>query len=187
MLGLIAATAGLLGAATATRPGLGAATPGNAQRLPDGIVFSGLTGGSYAFDDWRGQPILVANTASLCGFTAQLDDLQALYDRYRDRGLIVFGVPSNDFRQELATDDEVAEFCAVNFALDFPMASLNSVRGPDAHPFFRWLSDIHGFTPNWNFNKVLIGPEGDLLGTWRASARPVSRPIRRAVEAALMG
>jgi len=180
-LGLFAA-AGLSAAAMT----MGQAASG-AQHLPRGIGFRGLTGGAHALDDWRGQPVLVVNTASLCGFTAQYDDLQALYDRYRARGLVVLAVPSNDFRQELASDGAVAAFCEVNFALTFPMTAITPVRGPQAHPFYRWLAEAHGFVPDWNFNKVLIGRRGQVLGTWRAQVRPVSRPLRRAVEAALAG
>lgn len=156
-----------------------------AARAAEGFSFRALTGGTIALDAWRGQPVLVVNTASLCGFTWQLDGLQALYDRYRDRGLIVLAVPSNDFRQELASDKAVADFCEVNFALDFPMAAITPVRGPAAHPFYHWLATRHGFAPDWNFNKVLIGPSGEVLGTWRATTRPDARPIRRAIEAAL--
>ena len=152
-----------------------------------GFVFDGLTGGQFALDDWRGRPVLIVNTASLCGYTYQYDDMQALYDRYRDRGLVVLAVPSNDFRQEQASDDNVADFCEVNFALDFPMTRITPVRGAGAHPFYRWLAGAHGFVPNWNFNKVLIGPDGTVLGTWRSATQPTARPIRRMIEAALAG
>lgn len=153
--------------------------------LPQGVVFRGLTGSDYALDAWRGRPMLVVNTASLCGFTAQYDDLQALHTRFGRGGLVVLAVPSNDFRQELGSDAEVARFCEVNFALEFPITTITPVRGPQVHPFYRWLASDHGFAPDWNFNKVLIGRRGEVLGTWRASTRPTSRTIRRAVEAAL--
>jgi len=158
-----------------------------AATLPGGMAFRGLTGGTLALDDWRGRPVLVVNTASRCGFTRQLDEMQALYDRFRDRGLVVLGVPSGDFAQELATDAAVAEFCEVNFALDFPMAGITPVRGAEAHPFYAWLAREHGFVPNWNFNKVLLGPDGAVRGTWGSMVRPTARPIVQAVEAALRG
>jgi glutathione peroxidase len=147
--------------------------------------FSSIDGGMLSLDDWRGRPVLVANTASLCGFTRQYDGLQALYDRYRDRGLVVLAVPSDDFRQELATAGEVKEFCAVNFDLDLPMADITRVRGAGAHPFYRWLAEEHGFTPRWNFNKVLIGPRGEFVASWGATTEPLSRAITGRIDALL--
>lgn len=178
--------AALFGAALATVLPTGpmAGTDGAAAR---GFTFEALTGGTYSLDAWRGRPVLVVNTASLCGYTHQYNDMQALYDRYRSRGLVVLAVPSNDFRQELASDEKVAEFCAVNFALDFPISKITAVRGAGAHPFYRWLARDHAFTPNWNFDKVLIGPRGEVLGTWRSGTQPTARTIRRAIEAALAG
>jgi glutathione peroxidase len=143
--------------------------------------FDNIDGGTLSLDAWKGQPVLVVNTASRCGFTGQYDALQALYDRYREAGLVVLAVPSNDFRQELASAEAVKEFCEVNFGLTLPMTDITPVRGTDAHPFYRWLREAHGFRPSWNFNKVLIGPEGELLGTWGATTRPMSQPITSAI------
>lgn len=147
--------------------------------------FTEIDGTTLSLDDWRGQPVMVVNTASLCGFTRQYADLQALHDRYGERGLVVLAVPSDDFNQELGSDAEVAEFCEVQFGLTIPVTRITALRGPDAHPFYRWLADDHAIIPRWNFNKVLIGPEGDVQGFWGASVRPTARPIRHAIEAAL--
>ncbi|MFN3937072.1 MAG: glutathione peroxidase [Gemmobacter sp.] len=144
--------------------------------------FASIDGGDIDLADWAGRPVLVVNTASRCGFTRQFDDLQALYDRFRDRGLVVLAVPSGDFRQELATNAEVAAFCAVNFDLDLPMTEITRVRGPDAHPFYRWLEQTHGFVPAWNFNKVLLDGKGRMVGTWGSATRPTSGPLVRAIE-----
>jgi len=160
-------------------------SPSVAATIPAGFAFRGIGGETLALDDWRGRPVLVVNTASLCGFTRQYDDLQRLHEQFAARGLVVLAVPSNDFRQELASDAEVAEFCAVNFALTFPMAGITPVRGAAAHPFYRWLEQSHGFVPAWNFSKVLIGSSGEVLGTWGANTRPTARPVVRAIETAL--
>nr|WP_246849696.1 glutathione peroxidase [Rubellimicrobium arenae] len=147
--------------------------------------FTSIDGGQIGFTDWAGHPVLIANTASLCGYTPQYNDLQALYDAYRDRGLVVVAVPSDDFRQELGSEQEVKDFCELNYDLDLPMTGITHVRGETAHPFFSWLRESQGFEPQWNFNKVLIGADGSVLGTWGSSEVPTGPAITQAVEAAL--
>lgn len=147
--------------------------------------FVSIDGGALAVSDWAGRPVLVVNTASRCGFTRQYDDMQALYDRYRDRGLVVLAVPSNDFRQELATAEEVKEFCAVNFDLTLPMTDITPVKGADAHPFYAWVRAETGFVPAWNFNKVLIGPDGRVAGHWGSGTQPLSGAITKVIDALL--
>ncbi|MEM8570828.1 MAG: glutathione peroxidase [Pseudomonadota bacterium] len=152
---------------------------------PVGGTFSSIDGGEVSLEGWRGQPVLVVNTASRCGFTHQYDGLQALYDKYRDRGLVVFAVPSNDFRQELATDAQVREFCEVRFDLDLPMSTISSVRGTDAHPFYRAVKSETGFVPSWNFNKILLGPGGEVVATWGSMTSPESAAVTQEIEALL--
>jgi len=147
--------------------------------------FGNIDGGEIRLSDWQGQPVLVVNTASRCGFTHQYDGLQALYDKYRDRGLVVLAVPSDDFRQELSSEAEVKEFCEVNFGLDIPMTTITPVKGSRAHPFYASLADEADFAPRWNFNKVLIGPDGSVAGTWGSRTKPLSGEITHAVEALL--
>ncbi|HBM58456.1 MAG TPA: glutathione peroxidase [Citreicella sp.] len=147
-----------------------------------GFVFDSIDGGVLALDEWRGQPVLVVNTASRCGFAPQYDGMQEIYDRYRDRGLVVLAVPSNDFRQELGSEAAVKEYCELNFDLDLPMTTITPVTGAGAHPFYLWLQDEAEFAPSWNFNKVLIGPEGEFVAAWGSTTRPTSAPIRRAIE-----
>ena len=149
------------------------------------FTFTAIDGATYDLDDWRGRPVLVVNTASLCGFTPQYEDLQALHERYSARGLVVLAVPSDDFRQELDDDHAVEQYCRVTLGVDVPLTRITPVRGPGAHPFYRWLADQHGVEPTWNFNKALIGPGGELLGFWGATTRPTSRRITRLIEAAL--
>jgi len=147
--------------------------------------FASIDGGSLNTDDWAGRPVLVVNTASRCGFTPQYDGLQRLHERYEAAGLVVLAVPSNDFRQELADEDAVKEFCEVNFSLTLPMTEITSVRGRDAHPFYRWLAETEGFTPQWNFNKVLLAPDGSVAGTWGSMTRPTAPDITRRIDAFL--
>lgn len=156
-----------------------------AQAAAAGFTFPSIDGGEIDLADWRGQPVLVVNTASRCGFTPQYDGLQALYDRYRDQGLVVLAVPSNDFRQELSSNEDVKDFCEVNFGLDIPMTTITPVLGQGAHPFYRWLRDEAGFAPRWNFNKVLIAPDGSVAATFGSNARPLSRPVISAITAYL--
>lgn len=149
--------------------------------------FASIDGGTIALEDWRGQPVLVVNTASRCAYTNQYDGLQALYDRYKSRGLVVLAVPSDDFRQELGSSDEVKEFCEMNFDLTLPMTQITPVRGGNAHPFFKAVQAGTGFVPRWNFNKILIGPDGQVVQTWGSGTRPNSRAITRRIEAFLAG
>ena len=146
------------------------------------VTFPSIDGGTLDMQDWEGRPVLVVNTASQCGFTYQYDGLQALYDRYRDRGLVVLAVPSDDFNQELDTAEAVKEFCELNFALDLPMTEITHVKGPQAHPFYAQVRTETGFQPGWNFNKVLIGPDGAVVATWGSTTRPESPAISRAIE-----
>lgn len=143
--------------------------------------FASIDGGTLEL----GGVALVTNTASLCAFSPQYEQLQDLHEAYGPQGLTVLAVPSDDFRQELASEAEVKEFCSVNFGLTLPMTVITPVRGGAAHPFYRWLSQEHGIEPGWNFHKVLIGPEGDVLGSWGSGTRPTAPSITRAVEAAL--
>jgi glutathione peroxidase len=158
---------------------LSAALPGVAAA---GYSFDAIDGGLIDLDTFSGRPVLVVNTASLCGFTPQYDDLQALQDDYGARGLVVLAVPSDDFSQELDDAGAVKEFCAVNFDLTLPMTDITPVTGEAAHPFYQWLRTEHGFQPSWNFNKVLIGPTGELVATWGSTTRPTSRAITSKIE-----
>jgi glutathione peroxidase len=155
-----------------------------ADSVVEGFRFASIDGGEIGFSDWDG-PVLVVNTASLCGFAGQFTDLQALYDTYRGAGLTVLAVPSDDFRQELGSEDEVRDYCEMTFGIDLPMTVITHVRGEAAHPFYRWLAETEGFAPGWNFNKVLIGADGTVLGTWGSRPNPMGGAITGAVEAAL--
>jgi glutathione peroxidase len=150
-----------------------------------GYTFASIDGGTIDLDDYRGHPVLVANTASLCGYTPQYDDLQALYERYKAQGLVVLAVPSNDFSQELASGAAVKEFCSVNFSLTLPMTDITPILGASAHPFYAWLRDSQGFEPAWNFNKVLLGPDGAVVATWGSNVNPTSKRVTSKIDGLL--
>ncbi len=157
------------------------AIPGHAG---DGFRFSSIDGGSINLDDWRGKPVLVVNTASLCGFAGQFDTLQALHEEFGDRALIL-AVPSDDFNQELADEAAVKEYCAMTFDLTLPMTEITHVTGKAAHPFYAWVKAETGFVPGWNFNKVLLAPDGTIAGTFGAPVRPEGPQIAGQIKAML--
>ena len=139
--------------------------------------------------DYKGKTLVVVNTASLCGFTYQYDGLQKLYDDYKDQGLVVLGVPSNDFgNQESGTNSEVKEFCESTFSITFPLTEKNVVKGKNAHPFFKWSKKELGFiggVPRWNFHKIIIGKDGKAIAGYTALTRPSSKKFISEIEKAL--
>jgi glutathione peroxidase len=144
------------------------------------FAFTSIDGQPLPLAQYRGRPVLVVNTASFCGFTPQYEDLEALWKRYRDRGVVVIGVPSNDFgEQEPGSSAEIKKFCESNYAVDFPLTEKQEVIGLKAHPFFRWISAELGEAgaPRWNFHKYLVGPDGSLEGAWPSAVRPTDRAV----------
>ncbi|WP_240611087.1 glutathione peroxidase [Oceaniglobus ichthyenteri] len=161
------------------------AAPGLAASPSRDAPFVNIDGGTLSLADYRGQAVLVVNTASQCAFTRQYSALQTLWETYRDRGLVVLAVPSDDFAQELDSAAEVKEFCEVNYNLTLPMTDITHVRGSDAHPFYAWLAEQVGFVPRWNFNKVLIGPDGAVLATFGSPQGPLGPKMIQQIEQAL--
>ena len=135
-----------------------------------------------ALCQYAGKVVLVVNTASFCGFTPQYKGLEALDSKYRSRGLVVLGFPSNDFAQETGTNKEIAEFCENTFGVKFPMFAKSSVRGPDANPLFKALAQASGTTPKWNFYKYLISRDGRVVESYSSMTAPDDRGFIREVE-----
>ena len=127
------------------------------------------------------KPVLVVNTASHCGYTPQFEGLEALHKHYQDRGLVVLGVPSDDFRQEAKTEEETATVCYVNYGVTFTMTAPQKVRGSDAHPFFRRLGAEKG-EPKWNFNKYLISKDGVVTDRFDSSVKPDAAALISGIE-----
>ena len=148
--------------------------------LPN-FSFNSIDGGIISLNDFKGKVILIINTASKCGFTGQYNGLQTLYDNYKNQGLVVFGIPSTDFRQEYKNSDIVKNFCEINFGITFPMSEVTRVLGKNAHPFYSWLSEEHNFIPRWNFNKVLIDKKGKIVNTYGAMVRPNSDKMNKTI------
>jgi glutathione peroxidase len=149
------------------------------------LSFTSIDGAPLPLARYRGRALLVVNTASFCGFTSQYADLQALWRRYRERGLVVIGVPSNDFgAQEPGNASQIKEFCQSRYGVDFPITGKQSVIGPQAHPFFRWIATELGEAgaPRWNFHKYLVGPDGLLEGAWPSSVRPTDDAVTDEIE-----
>ena len=147
--------------------------------------FVSIDGEPLPLEAWRGRPVLIVNTASFCGYTPQYRDLEALWQRYRDRGLVVLGVPSNDFgEQEPGSAGEIKEFCGANYAVDFPLAEKCRVIGAEAHPFYHWIAEALGEAgaPSWNFHKYLVGPDGQLAGAWPTPILPSDSRITGEIE-----
>ncbi len=130
----------------------------------------------------------MVNTASECGFTPQYRDLQALWQRYRGAGLVVLGVPSNDFgEQEPGDATQIRAFCTGQFGVSFPLSEKTGVIQGDVHPFFRWVEETFGepAMPRWNFHKYLVGPDGELVDVWPSAVEPTDPAIVDAVESSL--
>ena len=143
-----------------------------------------ITGETIDFNDYKDKVILIVNTASYCGFTKQYTDLQELWDKYKSRGLIVLGVPSNSFNQEKNKNSEVKEFCQVNFNINFPLSAITEVKGDNAHDLFKWAKNNHGKSaiPKWNFHKILINKEGKVEDTFTSFTNPMSKKLVGKIE-----
>lgn len=147
--------------------------------------FKGIDGQPLALSQFKGRPVIVVNTASACGFTPQYADLETLWRRYRGRGLVVLGVPSNDFgAQEPGSEAEIKGFCESTYEVDFPLTAKQAVIGGAAHPFYRWVVDEAGeaAAPRWNFHKYLVGPDGSLAGLWPSKVGPLDPEVIAAIE-----
>jgi glutathione peroxidase len=172
--------ASLLGMVTAR------AEPGNSDKTAYNFSFKTLAGEEpLPLSAYKGKVILVVNTASKCGFTKQYKGLEALYNKYKDKGLVIVGVPSNDFgNQEPGSASEIKKFCEINYGVTFPMTSKNEVTGENAHPFYKYAADVFGFagTPKWNFHKYLVDRNGKLVDYFSTMTDPMSDTISAAIE-----
>lgn len=160
-----------------------AALPNNAF----GFDMQTIDGKPMPFAQFKGKVLLVVNTASFCGFTPQYEGLQKLYETYSAQGLVVIGIPSNDFNQESDSNAKIKDFCESKFGIRFPMTERSVVTGKDAAPFYQWAVKTMGpsVEPEWNFHKFLVGRDGQLLQSFNHKVTPMSPALQDAVKKAL--
>ena len=156
----------------------------NYEKVFFDFKINSITGEIIDFKDYKGKAVLLVNTASYCGFTKQYTELQKLWDKYKSKGLIVLAIPSNSFRQEKNSDDEVKNFCEVNFNINFPISTISDVKGDNAHEIFKWAEDNYGkqAIPKWNFHKILINKSGKIEDTFTSLTSPTSKKIINKIE-----
>jgi glutathione peroxidase len=166
---------------------LGTAMTSHANSLAD-FTLTGIDGKPMPLAQFKGQVVLVVNTASECGYTGQYEGLEALYQAYKDKGLVIIGVPSNEFGgQEPGKAAEIATFCKLNFGVTFPLADKTVVKGSGAHPLYQWAGTQAGVvgSPKWNFHKYLFARNGRFVDWFSTPTEPMSGKLKAAVEKAL--
>ncbi len=146
-----------------------------------------ITGETIELSNYKSNVVLLVNTASKCGFTPQYSGLQKIYDRYKDDGLIVLGIPTNDFNQELSNDKDVKQFCEIRYGVEFPMSSIQIIKGDNAHPIYKWIKSNVSVIgqPRWNFHKYLIGKNGQIINWFSSMTSPTSEGLVKEIETAL--
>ena len=156
----------------------------NYSQLVYEFEFKSIDGKQIKLSDYENKVILIVNVASRCGFTKQYDDLQNLWANYKDKNLIVIGVPTNDFKQEPSSNAEIKDFCEQNFNINFPMTEKINVLGKKSHPFYKWAKDNYGIgaVPKWNFHKIIVGKDGKVANTFSSITKPSSRKFVNFIE-----
>lgn len=155
------------------------------QKTVYDFSFTSIDGKPLPLAEFKGRVLLIVNTASRCGFTPQYSDLQSVWEKYKGQGLIVLGVPSNDFgSQEPGTEQDIKEFCEINYDISFPMTGKVAVKGSNAHPLYKWAGEKVGFSgkPKWNFHKYLIAADGTLANWFSTPTSPSSAKVSKAIE-----
>ncbi len=146
--------------------------------------FKSIDGDKIKLSDYKGKVIVVVNVASRCGYTPQYEGLQSLWSNYKNKDVIVLGVPTNNFRQEPGSNKEIKDFCESNFGITFPMTEKISVIGSNSHPFYKWAKEDYGIgaIPKWNFHKIIIGKEGKIVDTFSSITKPSSKKFLKIIE-----
>ena len=159
-------------------------TSANYSKLAYDHNFIGIRGEVINLSDYKNKIIIVVNVASRCGFTGQYEDLQKLWETYRNKDIIIIGVPTNNFNQEPGTNEDIKTFCETTFGVSFLMTQKLNVLGDDAHPFYKWAKENHGNSavPKWNFHKIIIGKDGKVNETFTSITNPSSTKFIKYIE-----
>tara|TARA_Y100000590_G_scaffold467397_1_gene646171 strand:+ start:499 stop:1011 length:513 start_codon:yes stop_codon:yes gene_type:complete len=158
------------------------------DKLAYDFSFKDLEGNSLSLSEYKNKVIIVVNVASQCGFTNQYEDMQKIWETYKEKNVVLIGVPSNNFgNQEPGDSKEIKNFCESKFGITFPMTEKINVKGEKAHPFYKWALKNYGknAVPKWNFHKIIIGKDGKIKDTFASITNPSSKRFIKAIESAL--
>ena len=156
----------------------------NYSKLAYDFQFKSIDGEIIKLSDYKNKVLVIVNVASRCGYTPQYNDLQNLWSEYKDKDVVVVGVPTNNFKQEPGSNKEIKDFCETNFGINFPMSEKVDVIGKNAHPFYKWAKNNHGIgaIPKWNFHKIIIGKNGKVIDTFASFTKPSSSKFINIIE-----
>ena len=149
------------------------------------FTFKGIDGKELKLKSFKNKVVLIVNTASMCGFTRQFESLENIYQQYREKGLVVIGVPSNSFKQEYTNEEKVKDFCETKFNITFPMTKITAVVGENKHEFYKWLSENYDVKPKWNFYKIIFNKKGEFIDSFSPITRPNSDTILNIINSEL--
>ena len=154
------------------------------EKLAYDFSFINIEEGLINLKDYRGKTLIIVNVASRCGFTNQYDDLQRLWSNYKNKGVVVIGIPSNNFKQEPGSNKEIRKFCESTFGVDIPIPEKKNIIGKNAHPFFKWAKKNYGIAavPKWNFHKIIINKNGKISNTFTSITKPYSKKFINFIE-----
>ena len=156
----------------------------NYDKLAYNFKFKSIEGNFINLSEYKNKVIVVVNVASRCGYTPQYEDLQTIWSDYKDKGLVIIGVPTNNFKQEPGSNAEIQKFCETNFGISFPITEKTNVIGSEAHPFYKWAKNNHGISaiPKWNFHKIIINKQGKVSDTIASFTTPTSKKFISYIE-----
>tara|TARA_B100000945_G_C20322744_1_gene568486 strand:+ start:310 stop:855 length:546 start_codon:yes stop_codon:yes gene_type:complete len=156
----------------------------NYEKLVYDFEFKSIDGDIIKLDEFKNKVIIVVNVASRCGYTPQYEDLQTIWSKYKNKGVVVIGVPTNNFKQEPGSNSEIKNFCETNFGINFPITEKTNVIGSKAHPFYKWAKNNHGLgaIPKWNFHKIVINKNGKVADTFASFTKPTSKKFITLIE-----
>jgi len=160
-------------------------TSANYEKLAYDFKFKDLDGSDLNLSEFKNKVIIIVNVASQCGFTKQYEDMQRIWEQYQKKGIVIIGVPSNDFgNQEPGTNQDIKNFCQAKFGITFPMTEKVIIKGSEAHPFYLWAEKNHGKSaiPKWNFHKIIINKSGKIDQTFSSITNPSSNKFKTAIE-----